>query len=258
MKVLIHDSAEAAIAAIANRIVEKVIAKPTCVLGLATGGTVEPVYEALVQKHEQQNVSYSRIRTFNLDEYVGLSPDHPMSYHHFMEKHLFGRTDIKSENTSIPFGNAINPNEEARRYEAAIKQCGGIDCQLLGIGENGHIGFNEPTSSLSSTVRIKTLAPETVRANSRYFKDIAEVPRLSITMGIGTILCAREIVLIAIGDNKSKAALEMIEGPLSARCPASALQLHPHAEVYLDEAAASQLTLRDYYEAVHPNGKVES
>jgi len=258
MKVLIHDSAEAAVAAIANRIVEKVIAKPACVLGLATGGTVEPVYDAMVQKYDQQKVSYSRIRTFNLDEYVGLSPDHPMSYHHFMEKHLFGRTDISASNTSIPFGNAANPAEEAKRYEAEIKRCGGIDCQLLGVGENGHIGFNEPTSSLSSTVRIKTLAPETVRANSRYFQRIEDVPRLSITMGIGTILCAREIVLIATGDNKSKAVLEMIEGPLSARCPASALQLHPHAEIYLDAAAASQLTLRDYYEAVHPNGKVES
>lgn len=257
MKVLIHDSAQAAVAAIANRIVEKIIAEPTCVLGLATGGTAEPVYDAMVQKYEQRKVSYSKIRTFNLDEYVGLSPDHPMSYHSFMEKHLFGRTDINASNTSIPFGNTENPGEEAKRYEAEISQCGGIDCQLLGIGENGHIGFNEPTSSLSSTVRIKTLAPETVRANSRYFEHIEDVPRLSITMGIGTILRASEIVLIAIGKNKSKAVSEMIEGPLSARCPASALQLHPHAEIYLDAEAASQLTLRDYYDAVHPNGKVE-
>lgn len=257
MKVLIHSSAKAAVAAVANRLVEKVIAEPACVLGLATGGTAEPVYDVMVQRYEQKKVSYAKVRTFNLDEYVGLSPDHPMSYHHFMEKHLFGRTDIRKSNTSIPLGSAASPDEEAKRYEAQIKQCGGIDCQLLGIGENGHIGFNEPISSLSSTVRVKTLAPETVRANSRYFQRVEDVPRRSITMGIGTILCAREIVLLATGKNKSNAVAKMIEGPLSARCPASALQLHPFAEIYLDASAASQLTLQDYYEAVHPNGKVE-
>lgn len=257
MKVLIHDSAKSAVDAISNRIVETVIAKPTCVLGLATGGTSEPIYAAMVRSYDQQEVTYSRVRTFNLDEYVGLSPDHPMSYHSFMEKHLFGKTDIRVSNTNIPIGNTSDPSEEAVRYEAKIIECGGIDCQLLGIGKNGHIGFNEPTSSLSSAVRIKTLAPETVQANSRFFKHIEDVPRLSITMGIGTILRARKIVLLATGENKSKAVSEMIEGPLSARCPASALQLHPHAEIYLDAEAASLLTLRDYYEAVHPNGKVE-
>lgn len=257
MKVFIFDTPEAASEAVSKKLVGKVIDNPCCCLGLATGGTVKAVYRSMTRKFEKREVSYREVRTFNLDEYVGLSPDHPMSYRTYMNNHLFERTDFQTCNTRIPVGDTADSAVEAERYEAEIIECGGIDCQLLGIGENGHIGFNEPTSSLSSATRIKTLAPETVLVNSRFFQRTEEVPRLSITMGIGSILRAKEVVLLAIGKNKSAAVSAMIEGPLSARCPASALQLHSHADIFLDTEAASLLMLREYYDAVHPNGSAE-
>ena len=256
MKVLIFDTVTSAVEAVADRLVGKVAGKPDCVLGLATGGTVEPVYEAMVARYEAGRVRFDQVHTFTLDEYVGLDPTHPMSYHSYMARHLFDRTDFRACNTHIPHGNAADPAAEADHYERLIKGRGGIDLQLLGVGENGHIGFNEPTSSLSSVTRLKTLAPETVRANSRYFEQLADVPRVSITMGIATILQADEIALLATGSNKAKAVKDLIEGPLSAMCPASALQLHQKTEVYIDAEAAAELSLRDYYQAVHPGGKV--
>jgi len=254
MKVLIFDTAKQAVAAVAARLIGTLNSKPECILGLATGGTLEPVYETLVRKYRAGEVSFSRTRTFNLDEYVGLAPTHPMSYHVYMAKHLFDRSDFQPSITNIPIGNAPNPAAEAARYEALIQQCGGVDFQLLGIGENGHIGFNEPTSSLSSVTRLKTLAPDTVLANSRYFEHYDDVPRVAITMGIATILSANRIALIATGGKKAGAVRNMIEGPLTAMCPASALQNHQNAEVFLDARAAMKLSLRDYYEFVHPGG----
>ncbi len=256
MKVLIFPTKIASIKAVAARILYEAKANPDCTLGFATGGTVEPVYADIVQRYRAAGVSFAKVKCFNLDEYVGLSPDHDMSYHAYMARHLFEHTDFQSDNIHIPFGNTPDPAAEAERFETSINDIGGIDCQLLGIGENGHIGFNEPTSSLGSTTRLKTLTPGTVSANSRYFDSIDEVPTVSITMGIATILRARSIILLANGQKKAAAVRDMIEGPVSAMCPASALQFHPETEIYLDQESASELRLLDYYQAVHPNGEI--
>lgn len=256
MKVLIFKSPEDATEAVAASLIGQVLDKPDASLGFATGGTAEPVYDLMVSAFEKGKVSFRKVRAFNLDEYIGLTPDHPMSYRCYMRRHLFDRTDFQPENTHIPKGDAQDPAVEAVRYEEEIDRSGGIDCQLLGIGENGHIGFNEPTSSLSSRTRVKTLARGTVEANSRFFDRIEDVPRLCITMGIATILGSRKCLLLATGKRKAGAVAKMIEGPLAAICPASALQMHSNAVICLDEAAAGELNLRAYYLDVHPDGKV--
>ena len=255
MRVLIHPTAESAVDCVAGLMIEQVRHAPTSVLGLATGGTMEAVYARLIAAHRAGAISFAQASSFNLDEYVGLPPDHPCSYWHYMRAHLFGQVDFPTGATALPRGDAPDPTVEAARYEAAIVAAGDIDFQLLGLGANGHIGFNEPTSSLSSLTRIKTLTRSTREANGRFFDRSEDVPRLAITMGIGTILRSKEVVLLAYGEGKAAAAAAMIEGPLSAACPASALQLHRKVTVVLDEAAASSLTLRDYYEAVHPAGR---
>ena len=255
MRVLIHPTAESAVDCVAGLLIEQVRHTPTSVFGLATGGTMEAVYARLIAAHRAGAISFAQASSFNLDEYVGLPPDHPCSYWHYMRAHLFGQVDFPTGATALPRGDAPDPTVEAARYEAAIVAAGDIDFQLLGLGANGHIGFNEPTSSLSSLTRIKTLTRSTREANARFFDRFEDVPRLAITMGIGTILRSKEVVLLAYGEGKAAAAAAMIEGPLSAACPASALQLHRKVTVVLDEAAASSLTLRDYYEAVHPAGR---
>lgn len=254
MKVLILETAEAAQSRVVELICEKLHEKPNAVLGLATGGTMLPVYEALVARHRLGRLSFSGVTTFNLDEYVGLAPEHPQSYRSYMNKVLFQPVDIDLRRTYLPRGDARDPESEADRYEALIARAGGIDLQLLGIGRNGHIGFNEPTSSLKSRTRIKTLTKETREANSRYFREDEVIPTLAITMGVGTILDAKNCLMLATGPEKAEAIAAMIEGPLAAVCPASALQMHPKATVILDRAAASQLRLRDYYLHVHPDG----
>ncbi|PZX11717.1 glucosamine-6-phosphate deaminase [Palleronia aestuarii] len=250
MKVLILPDAQKAADRTAEVIAATVTARPDATLGLATGGTMEGVYEHLVTLGPDM----SRSTTFNLDEYVGLSPDHPQSYRRFMQTHLFDPLGMPRKRTHLPRGDAPDPEAEARRYERAIADAGGIDLQLLGIGRNGHIGFNEPSSSLGSRCRIKTLTRATRDANSRFFASLDEVPRHAITMGIATILDARRVVLLATGSAKARAVADMVEGPISARCPASALQLHPAADIICDEAAAAELRLREYYETVHPGG----
>ncbi|WBU59306.1 glucosamine-6-phosphate deaminase [Paracoccus albus] len=255
MKVLIHATPELAIARAADQIVARLDALPGTVLGLATGGTMEAVYARLIEHHRRGEVSFAQSRSFNLDEYVGLPPDHPRSYWRYMRGHLFDHVDFAEGATHLPRGDAADPEAEAAAYEKAIAAAGDIGLQLLGLGANGHIGFNEPTSSLSSLTRIKTLTRSTREANARYFDNPDDVPRLAITMGIGTIMRADEVVLLAYGDSKAEAAAAMIEGPLSAACPASALQMHRKATIVLDQAAASRLKLRDYYEEVHPGGR---
>lgn len=254
MKILIFPDAETASRETARRILARVKSMPTAVLGLATGGTMQPVYTALREAHRQGNVSFDAITTFNLDEYIGLGAGHPQSYHQYMQEHLFGAVGLPKDRAHLPRGDAEDPDAEALRYEAQIRSAGGIDLQLLGLGTNGHIGFNEPTSSLTSRTRVKTLTRSTVAANARFFTDGEAVPRFAITMGIGTILDAVEVLLLATGDAKKDAVAHMIEGPLSAACPASALQLHRRTTVLIDEAAATRLRLRDYYETVHPGG----
>ncbi|MGV8984758.1 MAG: glucosamine-6-phosphate deaminase [Cypionkella sp.] len=255
MKVLIQGDAAKAVECVADLIVGRLRRGPDSVLGLATGGTMEAVYARLIAAHQTGAVSFARARSFNLDEYVGLDPDHPCSYWRYMREQLFGHVDFAAGATLLPRGDAPDPEVEAQRYEAAIVAAGDIGLQLLGLGANGHIGFNEPTSSLSSLTRIKTLTRSTRAANARFFANPEEVPRLAITMGIGTILRADEVVLLACGAGKAKAVAAMVEGPLSAACPASALQLHRKVTVVLDQAAAASLTLREYYEDVHPDGR---
>jgi glucosamine-6-phosphate deaminase len=243
------------VARTAGIIADQLRQRPDSVLGLATGGTMEPVYADLVARHRAGDCSFARARSFNLDEYVGLAPAHPRSYHAYMQAQLFDHVDLPADRAHLPRGDAARPRAEAAAYEALIAAAGGIDLQLLGLGRNGHIGFNEPTSSLGSATRVKTLTQGTLDANRRFFDDAAAMPRYAITMGIATILRARRIVLLALGAEKAEAARDMIEGPVAAVCPASALQMHPATTVILDSAAAAGLRLRSYYEQVHPGGR---
>ncbi len=253
MKVLIFPDAERAVARVADTMLSLVRANPEAVLGLATGGTMEPVYRALIAR--AAGVSFARVTSFNLDEYVGLAPDHPQSYHAYMRHHLFDHLDTDPARLHLPLGNADSPNAEAERYDATIAAAGGVDLQLLGLGVNGHIGFNEPGSSLGSRTRTKTLTQKTRDDNARFFGADEEVPRYAITMGIATIMEAREVMLLATGPHKAQAVANTVEGPVSTFCPASMIQFHRHATVVLDEEAAAKLKLRDYYQIVHPDGE---
>ncbi len=188
--------------------------------------------------------------TFNLDEYVGLDPRHPQSYRRFMEEHLFRHVDLEPARTHLPDGMRENPHEAGPEYEARIRAAGGIDLQILGIGANGHIGFNEPTSSLGSRTRVKTLTAKTLEDNRRFFRDGEFQPRLAITMGIATIMEARKIVLLATGRAKADAVRHAVEGPVTSLCPASALQWHPNTTVVIDREAAEKLEYMDYYRSV--------
>ncbi|MBT9385198.1 glucosamine-6-phosphate deaminase [Pseudooceanicola sp. CBS1P-1] len=247
MRILIEPSAEQAVSRTVGLIAEQMHRNPASVLGLATGGTMEAVYAGLIEAHRAGGLSFAGARSFNLDEYVGLSGAHPQSYRHYMQDRLFRHVDFPRGATHLPRGDAEDPVAAAQQYEARIAAEGPIDLQLLGLGTNGHIGFNEPTSSLASRSRVTCLAPSTLEANSRFFGPGEPQPGTAITMGIGTILEARRIVLLATGAAKAEAAAAMIEGPLSAFCPASALQMHTDATVVLDEAAAARLTQRAFY-----------
>lgn len=235
----------------ARLVAELVQKKPAAVLGLATGNTPLRLYRELIRLHREQGLSFSQVRTFNLDEYLGVDGASPLSYRHYMNSHFFDSIDIDPGNTHLPDGKAANPRQEGPDYEARLTAAGGVDLQLLGIGSNGHIGFNEPTSSLVSRTRIKTLTRSTVQDNSQSLSDAEQQPHLALTMGIGTILEARRILLLAQGEHKAEAIARAIEGPVCSMCPASALQMHPHVTVLLDEASAGKLELRDYYRWVH-------
>lgn len=220
------------------------------VLGLATGNSQLPLYKELVRMGKE-GLSFKHVRTFNLDEFVGISPTHPASFFSFMNENLFGQIDIIKSNTAIPNGQAANIPKECDEYERKILEAGGIDIQVLGIGEDGHLGFNEPTSSLSSRTRIKTLHHITKAANSNAFGGIENVPNHVLTMGLGTIMNTRCCLLLAFGEKKAKAVQDMVEGPLSAGCPASVLQLHERSIIILDREAASLLERREYYDEVY-------
>lgn len=255
MKVLICHDRDAAIQRAKDIIVSHIAANPQAVLGLATGGTMVPLYQQLVAAYNANEVSFAEVTSFNLDEYVGIKPDHPCSYHTYMRDILFNHINIDQKRTHLPHGIPASLEAEAENYEALISAAGGISLQLLGIGKNGHIGFNEPSSSLASRTRVKTLTQSTRNANKQYFPAGEETPRYALTMGIGTILDARECLLIATGADKAQAVADMIEGPVSAGCPASALQFHRHATIIMDKEAAAKLRLTDYYLYVHPNGE---
>lgn len=249
MQVIIADSAQEVARLGADQLSALVRTRPGAVLGLATGNTPIALYEELIRRYRSGQLSFARVRSFNLDEYVGLPPEHPQSYRYFMNRHLFSQIDIALEHTWVPDGMA-DPETAGEAYEAQIEASGGIDLQVLGIGRNGHIGFNEPSSSLGSRTRIKTLAPQTLADNSRFFAADEFQPSLAITMGIGTILRSRKTLLLATGEAKADAVQAMVEGPVTASCPASALQLHPSAVVIVDRAAGARLQHGEYYQRV--------
>lgn len=225
--------------------------KPTAVLGLATGNTPLGLYQHLIELHGGGQLDFSRVTTFNLDEYLGLAPSHPQSFHHFMTVHFFSKVNVPASNIHIPDGTVSgNYDSYCDEYEQSIRRAGGIDLQILGIGRNGHIGFNEPTSSLASRTRLKALSRETLEDNRKFFSSEEEMPKCAITMGIGTILETRRILLLATGESKAAAVAKAIEGPITASVSASALQLHPDVTFIVDEAAASELTQKDYYRHV--------
>ncbi len=250
MRVIIESDTELASKRIAGIIADQIRDYPKTVLGLATGSSPVAAYAELIRMHRDEGLSFSKVVTFNLDEYVGLPPTHAQSYRMFMNEHLFRHVNILMQNTHVPDGRALELEKSCEIYEQQILNAGGIDVQLLGIGVDGHIAFNEPGSSLGSRTRLKTLTGQTIRDNARFFGSEAEVPRMAITMGVGTILDARQCLLIALGENKAEAIRATIEGPVTAQVTASALQLHRDVIVVLDEAAASRLYRRSYYDDV--------
>jgi glucosamine-6-phosphate deaminase len=254
VEIIISETYEEMSKAAARVVARTLNRKPNAVLGLATGSTPLGVYKELIRMHKEGGLDFSYVTTFNLDEYVGLRPDHPQSYHYFMRENLFNHVNIAPQNIHIPAGTTDNYPAFCAWYEQRIKECGGIDLQILGIGADGHIAFNEPTSSLGSRTRIKTLARPTIEDNARFFDRPEDVPVYAITMGVGTILEARKIILMANGENKARAVADAIEGPVTSMCTASALQLHREVAFFLDREAAGGLKMIEYYEWIQAKG----
>ncbi|MBR5756008.1 MAG: glucosamine-6-phosphate deaminase [Firmicutes bacterium] len=237
MKIYIANEKEIAKMA-AQRYVQLINNKPNAIIGGATGSTPIPLYKELIRQYKAGNVSFRNVKSFNLDEYVGLDGKHDQSYRYFMNHQLFNHIDIDIANTHVPSGiDTKNPG----RYDEEIKAAGGVDLQLLGIGVDGHIGFNEPGTKFDSITHVVKLEQNTREVNSRFFKSIDEVPTHAVTMGIKTVMNARSIILIATGKSKAEIVKAFIEGPVTTKVPASILQLHPFTEVYLDQDAAALL-----------------
>ena len=256
MEVIVKDDYDEMSKLAARMIAQVVREKPRCVLGLATGSTPVGTYKELIRLHKEEDLDFSQVVTFNLDEYIGLPPEHDQSYYYFMHDNLFNHINIPPGNIHLPPGTDEDIVDACERYEQMIRDAGGIDIQLLGIGANGHIAFNEPGSSLGSRTRVKTLDEETIKDNSRFFESIEDVPRYAVTMGIGTIMDSRRLLLLANKANKAHAISITVEGPVTALVPATIVQLHPHATIIVDKEAASELeriyehTPRDLTEAV--------
>lgn len=241
-RVRVLRDAEAVATAVARRVLAALTANPAVVLGLPTGRTPVALYGRLRRAHAEGRADFGRATTFNLDEFLGLPPDHPGSYRTFMETHLFAHVNLDRRRIHFLNGTAADPERECARYEAAIRKAGGIDLQILGIGANGHVGFNEPAAGLSADTHRARLEPGTRRSNAALFNGrVAEVPREALSMGVGTILRSRSIVLVATGAEKAPALAASLHGPVTTRMPASFLQLHADVEVVLDRAAASAL-----------------
>ena len=259
MEVIIRPTEDAAAGLVSRLIVLALHAKPDLVLGLATGRTMEAVYDKLTascktpEQERHGDADFSRVTTFNLDEYIGLAPDDPHSYRYYMNRRLFERVNIDLANTHLPDGVAPDIDAECARYEAKIASKGGIDLQLLGIGSSGHIGFNEPLSAMLSRTRAKALSPATIAQNAPLFDSPERMPRRAITMGVGTILESKRCILLATGAGKAQIIAKAVEGPVTSMISASALQLHPRCTVILDEAAAARLENQEYYRWIFEN-----
>ena len=241
MEVIIKESYEEISKEAAEIIRDAIHLKPNLVLGLATGSTPIGTYKELIRMYKQGELDFSKVVTFNLDEYVGLPPTHDQSYHYFMHENLFNHININPANVHVPSGVAEDFDRYCQWYEDEIAKAGGIDLQVLGIGSDGHIGFNEPGSPLESRTRIVTLTEETINDNSRFFERKEDVPKSAITMGVGTIMEARFCLLLANGEKKADPVEALVEGPITTQVTASALQMHPNATVIIDKDAASKL-----------------
>lgn len=255
MEIIICDTYEEMSRLAARMIQRQLLKKPSSVLGLATGSTPVGLYQELVRLHREGGLDFSKVVTFNLDEYLDLPPWHEQSYRYFMDQHLFKHVNLDPKDIHVPYGHAEDVEEFCAWYEAEIKRVDGIDIQVLGIGADGHIAFNEPGSSLGSRTRLKTLTQQTIEDNARFFAKEEEVPRFAITMGVGTILEAREIILLANGAKKAAIVAEAIEGPITAQVSASALQMHRQVTVLLDREAGAKLKRAEYYRWVHEQKK---
>ncbi len=253
MEIIVQKTAAEASQKAARIIARLVKEKPNAVLGLATGSTPLALYQELIRMHQEEGLDFSKVRTFNLDEYVGLGGDHPASYRYFMREKFFNHVNIAEENIHIPDGLVTDIPKHSEAYEDAIRAAGGIDLQILGIGSDGHVGFNEPSSSFASRTRIKTLTERTRQDNAAFFSSQEDVPYHVITMGIGTIMESRSCLLLAFGEKKADAIAQTVEGPVRAMVPASILQHHRVAKVLLDEGAASKLSRLEYYHWVYQN-----
>ncbi len=225
----------------ANILSAQIILKPDCVLGLATGSTPIGTYDQLVEWYDKGDLDFAEVKTVNLDEYRGLTRENEQSYYYFMHSHLFDRVNIRQENTHVPNGMAEDPAEECARYEALIQSMGGVDIQLLGIGHNGHIGFNEPGVSFAKETHCVDLTQRTIEANKRFFSSADEVPRQALSMGIKTIMRAKKILLIASGEEKADIVARAFFGPVVPEVPASILQMHDDVVVVADRAALSKI-----------------
>lgn len=246
MEVIILSDPDRIAGVVADAVERRVRANPQMVLGLATGSSPLKIYEELIARHEA-GLSFAEARAFLLDEYIGIPRSHEQSYYSVIRREFTDHIDIPADRVHSPNGESDDIAGEGRRYDESIAAAGGVDIQLLGIGTDGHIGFNEPASSLRSRTRVKTLTEQTREDNARFFSSVSEVPRHVLTQGLGTISEARQAVLVATGAAKAEAIAAAVEGPVSAFCPASVLQLHEHAAIIVDEAAGSALELADYY-----------
>jgi glucosamine-6-phosphate deaminase len=249
MEVIIRSDKESATALAANIIADYVKRKPTLILGLATGRTMEELYDKLAI----MNLDFTFCKSFNLDEYLGIEPANKNSYRYYMNKHLFEKININIKNTYLPDGTVKNTVKSCKEYENLIIDNGGIDLQLLGIGRSGHIGFNEPLSALRSRTREKALTPTTVAQNSPLFDNPEDMPKRALTMGVGTILEAKRIIMLVTGREKADILAKAVEGPITSMISATALQLHPTCTVIVDEDAAEKLQEREYYRWIFEN-----
>jgi glucosamine-6-phosphate deaminase len=255
MEIIIADNYEE-MSRFAGDVMERqLLRKPSSTLGLATGSTPIGLYRELVRRHKDEGLDFSKVVSFNLDEYLDLAPTHPQSYRYFMDENLFKHVNIDPKNIHVPYGHAEEIDAFCEWYEAEIERAGGIDLQVLGIGADGHIAFNEPGSSLGSRTRLKTLTQQTIEDNARFFDKEEEVPRFAITMGVGTIMEAKEILLLANGSKKAEIVAAALEGPVTAQVSASVLQMHRHVTVVLDAEAGSALKRADYYRWVFAEKK---
>ncbi len=241
MNVMIYKDKETASRAAATIIAAQILQKPNSVLGLATGGSPVLTYQNLVKMYEEGVISFADVISFNLDEYIGLDHEHHQSYYYFMKQNLFDSVDIPEGQFFVPSGVAEDPEQECYDYEEKIELYGGIDLQLLGLGVNGHIGFNEPSEHFAPTTHIVDLTEETIEANSRFFESKDDVPTKAISMGTGSIMKAKKILLLAFGPAKADAVAAMVNGRIVPECQASLLQVHPDVTVLIDEEAAAEL-----------------